>query len=1413
MKSFFYSIIATFLLICIGFSANAAPAYPHQISVKQSDKTLLSLFLKGDEKVNWAKTTDGFTLLRAKNGDFVYAISDSKGGITPSNVIAHNEGARNSEELDFIKTLDNNLFFSSEQLSTLKQLWEYKKSPDFQNALNLAKTTQRQLKILVLLVEYPDRLFVNNAQYFDNLFNQVGYNEYGNEGSVKDYFNASTYGNVTISAGVYGPFMASAGCASYSYQATGALGAQNLLNEAINLADPTVNFTDYCSNGSSYVDCVFMIFAGCAASAGEDNAIWPHRSVLYPPVEKDGVYLYNYGCASELQGSTSWGTTPPAVGTICHEFSHVLGLDDNYDTDYQTNGEAITSGEWDIMSSGNYNNDGKTPPLWSSFQRSSQGFLDLIELNPATLNVIGNKTLPPLYSTNIAYKLTYSSTEFFLLENRQQKGWDRFLPGHGMLITHIDESVTGWNSSCVNCDPSWLGIDLVEANASTPLIRASNPFPGTRNITSFTDTTDPNSLSNDGSQLNKPIERIQENTTTKNITFDFGGVSSSSPRATTDSVTRVTSDSIYVSVTVSQTTDAIVEKGLIYSTSYNPTYTDTRIVNAGSENNFISIVAGIQPSTTYYVRAYVKNSSSAYFYGEIIKVDVPCASIKQFPYNNSFENDDNTISCWTEDGNSYLTNTWKYVITTEDSGITSAQNGSQFAFISSSYPSAQIRKLITPSLNISILSQPYLKFYYAIKQKGDYQDALRIYYKTSSIGTWQLLKTYYNNTPNWTMDSIMLPNKSDTYYIAFDGELYSGYGVCIDNVTVSEANLDAFPSVATLNIDNITDVSARVTSNLISQGYTTLSSRGIVWSTNPYPTINDSCSTIAAGTGQYIITANNLESNTVYYFRSYGRNQGLISYGNQITILTKCERISSFPHDFILESSDTNCFEKGINWQLTNQDIAVTSHSGTNFFMFKPIANDTSKLIMPLLNLSNHADAKLKFWYQKPSDTNILKVYYRIGIEGEWNQLKLYNTSINGWTLDSLDLPNANDNYYIAFEGISQNGNGIFIDDISVEAILEIPLVQTTTTTLATYNSIQTGGNVSYSGMSSVSEKGVCWSSDGNTPTIMNYKVVVGSGLGTFSSTLTNLLPETTYKIRAYATNSYGTNYGQQYIITTPPTPIFNNTISGSQELCYNSATQTLQGSLPTGGNGQYQYLWIKSADSITWNPADDEDFRILQNYYSFRATESSYYKRVVSSRLVSDTSNMIFLKVYPETRAGNAFREQDTVTITEGLRMELRAFEGSVLKWERKRWDLEWEEIENSEDSVWLTDFPSQLGMYYYRAIVKSGTCEELVSGEDWTYVKKRIGLDDVLVEDGNIIVSPNPSNGELNVQYDKDKAFVGELNVYDINSKEIKNIESQVLNKGNNAINLNPINNGTYLLVFKNDKTIMTKIIIINK
>lgn len=1414
MKKFFIITIILFYYVCVG-NVFSVPAYPKLISVKQSDDKMVNILLKGDEKVNWAKTTDNYTLLRSENGDYVYAISDNKEGIIPSKVVAHNEKERDQEELKFIATLSKDLFYSSEQISLMKQIWEIKSDFTKKKSKNDLKTTS-EYRMIVILMQFPNLQLTYSRDFFDNLFNQVGYNLNGNEGSVKDYFNASTFGQLNVVSTVAGPFTASNNYEMYGQAQSGYSGAKVLLTEAVNAANPTVNFANYCNSGSNYVDCVYMIYAGYAQSGGTSNTIWPHRSVIYPEINLDGVYIYDYACSSEMSGST-WNPEPPTIGTICHEFSHVLGLADFYDTDYQNQGQSFDSGPWDLMASGNYNNNGKCPPLWSSFQRNLLNLCPINELVTTGADGKGNKTLTPLYIDNKAYKISFSTNEYFILENRQQIGWDRFLPGHGMLIYHVDKNVTGWNYNCANCDPTWMGFDIEEANnLKNEWNRAGHTFPGTSNKLVFNDASTPSSLSNLNVALGRPVERIKENLTTKNITFDFGGVSATSPIATTNSILIISSDTLLVSATITPNTDPIVEKGIIYSTNSNPISSDTKILDISSSNTYSLAITGQQPSSTIYVRAYVKSLLNAYYYGEIIRVDIPCQAVRSFPYTYSFEQNDINSNCWSQEAGQYISNTWKYVSTSGSGGITSAQDGNEFALLRTDSNNTLTRKLVSCPLDISVLSQPYLKYYYSIKQRGSSQEQLKIYYRVSKGDNWQLLKTNSNQTNNWQLDSILLPNKSKTYYIAFEAVANYGYGVCVDNITISEANLAAFPVVSTLSAENITDVSVKINASVQSQGYTTLVSKGICWSTNPMPTIYDSINSIHGSIGQYSLYANNLQPNTKYYIRAFASNQGLVSYGSQIEVMTKCARISVFPYLHNSESSDSNCVERGQGWNLVTQEGNINPYSGTNFYGFKSSQQGfISKLILPLINLNYQSFPKLKFWYNNPISTSIdtLKVYYRIGSDGAWNLLKTISTQASSWTNDSIDLINPQDNYYIAFEGISSNGLGIYLDDISYDAVLQLPLVNTTQTSLATYNSIQTGGNVTYSGLSTITERGVCYSKSGNSPTISDLKVVVPGTLGIFPATIPNLSPESTYKVRAYAKNSFGVNYGEQYSINTPPTPIFGNTISGNQELCYNSVTQVILGSTPTGGDGNFTYTWLQSFDSINWLLAEDADFRIKQSYLSYRAKVTSYFKRVVSSRLVSDTSNTVSIIVYPTTRGGNVFRPQDTTLLAQGVRMELRASQGKVINWERKKLNFDWQELSNTSDSIWLTDFPQSSGLYYYRAKVKSGVCALETSGEDWIYVKNGVGLEPINIDNETIIISPNPSNGAFNIIYNRENDFVGSLIIYDVNGKEIKTIDNLVLRNSDNRINVNPIEKGTYLLVFKSNKDIFSRIIIINK
>jgi hypothetical protein len=150
-----------------------------------------------------------------------------------------------------------------------------------------------------------------------------------------------------------------------------------------------------------------------------------------------------------------------------------LGLPDLYPTGQNThNGK--TSGVWDIMDQGCYNNDVHTPPCYSAYERWFMGWLD-----PTLLNSASTDTLPAIGSSPKAFYMTESGNAisdilsptpnvFYLMENRQNTGWDAYLPGHGMLITKITYDATKWQNNTVNANKNNLGIDILEADGLTP---------------------------------------------------------------------------------------------------------------------------------------------------------------------------------------------------------------------------------------------------------------------------------------------------------------------------------------------------------------------------------------------------------------------------------------------------------------------------------------------------------------------------------------------------------------------------------------------------------------------------------------------------------------------------------------------------------------------------------------------------------------------------------------------------------------------------------------------------------------------------------------------------------------------------------------------------------------------------------
>lgn len=384
------------------------------------------------------------------------------------------------------------------------------------------------VRSIVILLNFKDVHFQNSNpnKQFTDLLNEKGYSLNGATGSARDFFLACSDSVFRPTFDVYGPYTLENDQAYYgANKSDGGINTQRmqtLMKEACELAvKGGVDFSKYDENNDGIVDNIFVYYAGYnEADGGGENTIWPHRSIVSDRPTFGGKKVYDYACTSELK--TSQGRKLGqmcGIGTFCHEFSHVLGLPDMYNT---TNSKAYTVGQWDLMASGNYNNEGRTPISHSAFERFMLGWLV-----PEQITQLGDYSLPPL-SKQKAYILSpvthnlnpsnLNPSEFWMLENRQYTGWDVLdgMPGHGLIISHISHNNTRWQNNTYN-NYSPLGFDICEAYYKTPTSSsASDPYPGIMGITQFTP------VSNAQKQLNDlQLTNIHE-TEDHSVAFHFG---------------------------------------------------------------------------------------------------------------------------------------------------------------------------------------------------------------------------------------------------------------------------------------------------------------------------------------------------------------------------------------------------------------------------------------------------------------------------------------------------------------------------------------------------------------------------------------------------------------------------------------------------------------------------------------------------------------------------------------------------------------------------------------------------------------------------------------------------------------------------------------------------------------------------
>ena len=423
----------------------SVPARRDGRKVKQADGTELIVYAHGDEHFSWLTDAQGRWLMQDAAGNYVVM----------------NAGQKAAAE------------------RRMRQARYAQQAAQTPSKLNIIP------RGLVVLAEFQDLQFSTPKATIDSMLNGENfsreYSYYVSEkvietikanGSVRKYFEASSMGKYSPRFDVVGPLRLSRNKKYYGANASSNSRDTHISDFVTEICEMLVamgiDLTKYDADNNGDIDYVGIIFAGCGeADSGIADDIWPHKYevTFYKEITSKGKKFRTYNCNPEMSAYTN---NYMGIGTFCHEFGHVLGLPDIYSTDGNTVHK--TNGEWDIMDYGCYVNEGDTPPAYTGYERFYMGWA-----TPRVLKEPENVTLQPLYDSNEVLMITSTGKSnlkgndpdpatFYILDNRQQTGFDSHLPGHGMILTKIDYSYGVWFGNSVNKVANNLHIDLIEAD-------------------------------------------------------------------------------------------------------------------------------------------------------------------------------------------------------------------------------------------------------------------------------------------------------------------------------------------------------------------------------------------------------------------------------------------------------------------------------------------------------------------------------------------------------------------------------------------------------------------------------------------------------------------------------------------------------------------------------------------------------------------------------------------------------------------------------------------------------------------------------------------------------------------------------------------------------------------------------------
>lgn len=700
------------------------------------------------------------------------------------------------------------------------------------------------------------------------------------------------------------------------------------------------------------------------------------------------------------------------------------------------------------------------------------------------------------------------------------------------------------------------------------------------------------------------------------------------PTVTTTAATAVTSGSAVSGGNVTNTGgDAVTARGVCWSTSQNPTITNSHTIDGSGSGAYSSNITGLTASTTYYVRAYATNISGTAYGNQIsfttsAAVMLPSLTTAGISSISSISAvSGGTISsdggasvtargvCWSTNQNPTISNahtsdgtgtgtfisnitglnaSTTYYVRAYATNSAGTAYGDQKSFTTS--PSATVPSVTTANVT-NITSTTAISGGNVTSTGGAAVTLRGVCWSTSQNPTIFNAHTSDGSGTGTFVSSLegLLP--STTYYVRAYATNSQGtaYG---NQLSFTTSPTIAIPTVTTASVTNITSSTATSGGNVTASGGAAVSARGVCWSTSQNPTLSDSHTTDGSGNGVFVSNLSGLSPSTTYYVKAYATNSQGTAYGNQESFTTTSSGIQC--NDFTLTHTAGSVapVSKTVNYNVALTDLSgetkcwITQNLGADFQA--TTVNDNSEAAAGWYWQFNHHQGYKhdgsnrtpnSAWISPISEnTNwnafndpcnlLLGANWRIPTVSEWqavisnggwanynnaynSDLKLHAAGYLYWNTGNLSERSNYGLYWSNGQNNNQSAYNLFIaygqsminyNDKSAALTIRclsddnagtsLPSVITSNINSITSNSAQGGGDATFNGGVSIIAKGVCWSTNQN-PTLSDNYTTDGSGTGPFQSNITGLTPSTTYYVRAYATNSVGTAYGNQVSFTT----------------------------------------------------------------------------------------------------------------------------------------------------------------------------------------------------------------------------------------------------------------------------------------